>query len=121
MAATFLAGAYIYLETVQSSFFKSLAWSSLVVIVHDVDLSSSRTTIAGSLCIIDDAVAEIYILCLDGVLPFIGSVVLIASVTSPSVTDTIEAGATVHQMTQKVVVEAGELSSPNTSVTMGTL
>ena len=107
MVSSFLACAYIYLDAVLGCTFQTLARTCLIVIVDDIDLSTSRTTIAGALCIIDDAVAEIYILCLDGVLLLIGVVILVAGVFCPSVTGTVEAGTTVHQMAQEVVVEAG--------------
>ena len=98
-----------------------MAWSSLVVIVDDVDLSAARTSVAGTLRIIHHAVAEVYVFCLYGVLPFIGIVILVAGVSCPSVSGTIKTRTAVHEMAYEVMVEAGKLTSPDATVTMCSL
>ena len=98
-----------------------MAWSSLVVIVHDVDLSAARPSVAGTLCVIHHAVAEVYVFCLHGVLPLICIVILVTGVACPSVSCTIKTRTAVHEMAYEVMVEAGELTAPDATVTMCSL
>ena len=98
-----------------------MARSCLEVVVHDVDLSAARTTVAGTLRIIHHAVSEVNVFCLYGVLPLIGIVILVAGIACPSVSGTIEAWTSVHEMSYEVVVEAGELAAPDASVAMCSL
>ena len=107
MVSSFLTTAYIYLDAVQGCTTQTLARSSLVVIVHDVNLSTARTSVAGTLRIIHYAVAEVYVFCLHCVLPLVGRIILVAGVACPSVSCTIKTRTAVHEMTYEVVVEAG--------------
>lgn len=95
--------AYIYFESIQSFTFQTMAGTSLVVVVDDIDLSATRTAIAGSLCIIHHTVSKIDVLCLHGVLPFVGAVFLVGSIACPSISGTIESRTAVHEMAYEVV------------------
>ena len=105
LASSLFTCAHIYLESIESCTFQTMAGTCLVVVVDDIDLSTTRTTIAGALSIIHHAVAEVYVLCLYGVLPLIGAVFLVVGIACPSISGTIETRATVHEMTHEVVVE----------------
>ena len=107
LTATFVSGAYAYLDAIQGFTFQAMARSCLEVVVHDVDLSTARTTVAGTLRIIHHAVAEVNVFSLYGVLPLIGIVILVAGIACPSVSGTIESWTSVHEMSYEVVVEAG--------------
>lgn len=74
LASSLFTCAHIYFESIQSCTFQTMAGTSLIVVVDDIDLSATRTTIAGALCVIHHAVAEIDVLSLYGVLPLIGAV-----------------------------------------------
>ncbi|CDA56151.1 unknown [Prevotella sp. CAG:604] len=116
LVSPYASCAYIYFESIQSCTFQTMAGTSLVVVVDDIDLSATRTAIAGSLSIIHHAVAKIDVLCLHGVLPFVGAVFLVGSIACPSISCTIETRATVHEMSYEVVVETCQLTTPDAAI-----
>ena len=63
----------------------------LVVVVHHVDLTTARSSIAAVTAVVDNAVAEVYILSLHGILPVELSVAGIACVACPVVAGPVEA------------------------------
>ena len=105
LASSLFTCAHIHLESIEGFAGKAMAGTSLIVVVDDIDLPATRTAIAGALCIIHHAVAEVYVLSLYGVLPLIGAVFLVAGIARPSISGTIESWATVHEMSHEVVVE----------------
>ena len=121
LASSLFTCAHIHLESIEGFAGKAMAWSCLVVVVNDIDLSATRTAIAGSLCIIHHAVAEIHVLCLHSVLPFVGAVFLVGSIACPSISGTIESRTTVHEMSYKVMMEACQLTTPDAAIAMSTL
>ena len=121
LASSFFTCAHIHLESIESCTFQTMAGSSLIVVVDDIDLSTTRTAIAGSLSIIHHAVAEIYVLCLYGVLPLIGAVFLVVGIARPTISCTIETWTTVHEMSYEVVMEACQLTTPDAAIAMSTL
>ena len=105
LASSLFTCAHIHLESIQGCTFQTMAGTSLVVVVDDIDLSATRTAIAGALSIIHHAVAEIDVLSLYGVLSLIGAVFLVVGIARPTISCTIESGTTVHEMSHEVVVE----------------
>ena len=65
--------------------------STLQIIAHHVYLATTRTSIT-AVGIIDHAVAVVHVLGLNGILPFVFAVELVASVTGPVITSAIETG-----------------------------
>ena len=121
LASSLFTCAHIHLESIQSRTFQTMAGTCLVVVVDDIDLSTTRTAIAGALSVIHHAVAEIDVLCLHGVLPFVGVVFLVGGIARPTISGTIESRTTVHEMTHEVVMEACQLTTPDTAIAMSTL
>lgn len=121
LASSLFTCAHIYFESIESCTFQTMAGTSLVVVVDNIDLSATRTAIAGSLSIIHHAVAEVYVLSLYGVLPLIGTVFLVAGIARPTISGTIETGTTVHEMSYEVVVETCQLTTPDAAIAMSTL
>ena len=113
--------AHIYFESIEGFAGKAMAGSSLIVVVDNIDLSATRTAIAGALSIIHHAVAEVYVLSLYGVLPLIGAVFLVISIARPTISCTIESGTTVHEMSYEVVVKTCQLTTPDAAIAMSTL
>ena len=105
LASSLFTCAHIYFESIEGFAGKAMAGTSLIVVVDDINLSATRTAIAGALSIIHHAVAEVYVLSLYGVLPFVGVVFLVAGIACLTISCTIETRATVHEMSHEVVVE----------------
>ena len=102
-------------------FAEILTRTGLVVIVHDINLTTAGAAIAGALCVVHYTVAEIHIFSLYWVLPFIGIVIEIVCVALPVVSGSIEAGTAIHQMGYEIVVETGKLSSPDATISVSSL
>ena len=95
--------------------------SVLVIIVDDIDLSATRTAVAGALRIVHEAVAEIHILRLKAVAPFVFVVVVVGCISVPFVSCSVEAWTTVGQMCQEIMMETGKLATPDASIAVRTL
>ena len=121
LASSLFTCAHIYFESILGRTFESHAGSSLIVVVDNIDLSATRTAIAGALSIIHHAVAEVYALCLYGVLPLIGAVFFVVSIARPTISCTIESGTTVHEMSHEVVMKTCQLTAPDAAIAMSTL
>ena len=121
LATSLLSCAHIHLESIESCTFQTMAGSSLIVVVDDIDLSATRTAIAGALSVIHHAVAEVYVLSLYGILPLIGAVFFVVSIARPTISGTIETGTTVHEMSHEVVVETCQLTTPDAAIAMSAL
>ena len=107
LVSSFLAVAYIYLDTILGCLLQVLARTRLVIVVDDIDLTSAGTAIASALGIVHHAVAEIHILSLHWVLPLVGLVIIVAGISCPTISGTAESRTTVHHVGDEVVVEAG--------------
>ena len=94
--------------------------TALEVVAHHVDLSTARATVA-AVGVVDHAVAEVDVLGLQGVLPVVLAVELVAGVAAPVVACAVEAGRAVVHVANHVVVERGELAAPNAAIAVGTL
>ena len=121
LASSLFTCAHIHLESIQSCTFQTMAGTSLIVVVDNIDLSATRTAIAGALSVIHHAVAEVYVLSLYGVLPLIGAVFLVAGIARPTISGTIETWTTVHEMSYEVVMKTCQLTTPDAAIAMSTL
>ena len=95
--------------------------TGFVVVAHHVYFATTRTSVTSVSAVVDDAVAEIDILGLHGILPFILAVELVAGIARPVVAGAIEAGRTVVDVADEVVVERGQLAAPDAAVAVSPL
>ena len=93
----------------------------LVVVVHNVDVATTRTAIAAVAAVVDDAVAEVHVLGLHVVGPFILSIELVRQIAVPLVAGSVEARRAVVHVADEVVVERGQLAAPDAAIAVGTL
>ena len=90
--------------------------SRLVIVVHHIHISSTRTSIASVSAIIDHTIAEVDDFRLDVILPLIAAEQVVGSVSAPFIAGTAESGRAVVDMADEVVMERRQLSSPYTAV-----
>ena len=95
---------------------------SLVVVVHHVDVAATGSSIASTCAPVEDeAVAEVDVLGLHGVVPFVCRVEGVGGVARPVVSGTIEAWSAVGYMGDHVMMETGEFAAPDAAVAVSPL
>ena len=93
----------------------------LVVVVHHVDLPAAGTAVAAVATVVNHTVAHVHVLGLNGIGPLVLAVQLVVGIAGPVVAGTAESGRTVAHMHDHVVVERGQLATPDAAVAVGTL
>ncbi len=97
------------------------ARTCLVEVVDYVYLSAAGAAIASALCIIHHTVTEIHIFGLCGVCPVVLTVIVIVSVSFPTVACAVKTRAAVADVCYHVMMETGQFATPNATVTVGSL
>ena len=109
-----------YSHYCQSLLIATSTWSCLIEIIYHVNLTSTGTSIACTLCVIHHTVAEIDILCLCRILPVVSGVVIVLGKTLPVIACSIETRTAIGNMCYHVMMETGKLATPYTSISVCT-